>query len=414
MKESIFVSIVSSQQEIQRSQSRTQYDVVVVGAGPYGLSTTAYLAAKGLNVAIFGKPMELWLARMPQGMFLRSHWWATNLADPQKKYGLKQFFQHSRYEPCYPVPIELFIDYTLWFQKQVVPVVDTTYVSMIEREGDQFVVTLEDGRVVTAPAVVLAVGLSYYQHIPTEYAHLPAELVSHSYEHGDFSRFAGKHLAVIGGGQAAVEYAALLNEAGAAVDLVARRPISWLSPDDENPRSLIERLRAPNSAIAPGWKYRGLELFPYLFQRLPLERKVQIVKNNHHPGASDWLRDRIIGKVTLHEGLIATNMAESAEGVELTLSNQTRLQVDHVMLATGYETDVARLTLLDQKIRADIQTHLGSPLLNPWFEGSVPGLYFPGFSSLQGFGPLYRFVAGVPSTAPRIANAVARRVAALR
>ena len=198
------------------------------------------------------------------------------------------------------------------------------------------------------------------------------------------------------------------------MNLIARRPIAWLNPDNDDPRSLIERLRAPNSAIAPGWKFWGLEAFPYLFQRLPLDKKVSIVKNNHHPGGSAWLKDRIIGRVNLYEGQVVIGMTEHAGGVRLALSNETRLEVDHVMLCTGYETNVARITLLGPSILPQIKAHLGSPILNPWFESSVPGLYFPGFSSLQSFGPLFRFVAGVPATAPRVASAVARRAAKVR
>ncbi|MBO0793054.1 MAG: NAD(P)-binding domain-containing protein [Ktedonobacteraceae bacterium] len=323
---------------------------------------------------------------------------------------MKQFFQVSEYNACYPVPIQAFIDYGMWFHKHVVPAVDTTYVSSVEHDRGQFVLTLEDGRTVIASAVVMAVGLHYYQRIPSEYAHLPVELLSHSGMHGDFSCFAGKRVAVIGGGQAAVEYSALLHESGASVDLIARRPISWLNPDNDNPRPLIERLRAPNSTIAPGWKYWGLEAFPYLFQSLPQAKKDSIIKNNHHPGASDWLRDRVIGKVTLREGQTIANLVESDKGVELTVSDNRRLRVDHVMLATGYEADVRRLSMLSPLLLSGIKTHLGSPILNSWFESSIPGLYFLGFSALQSFGPLYRFVGGVPATAWRVATAVSRRV----
>src|SRR5438309_361202 len=119
---SVLMSVISTRREERASLSSTQQrDVVVIGAGPYGLSTAAHLAGRGLNVAIFGRPLELWRERMPGGMFLRSHWWASNLSDPQRKYGLKQFFAVSAYDICYPMPLQLFVEYGMWFQKLAVP-----------------------------------------------------------------------------------------------------------------------------------------------------------------------------------------------------------------------------------------------------------------------------------------------------
>lgn len=409
------MSIISSEQHVQQTHPSTQQrDVVVIGAGPYGLSIAAHLAAKGVNVAIFGKPLELWRDNMPSGMFLRSHWWASNLSDPQKKYGLKQFFEVSPYTVCYPMPIQLFIDYGMWFQKHVVPFVDPTYVSLVEQNDRQFMMTLVDGRRVEASSVVMAIGPGYYHYIPAEYAHLPVELLTHTFASSDFSRFAGKTVAIIGGGQSALEWAALLYEAGAAVHVIARRPIVWFEPHGEAKRPFIERLIAPDSGITTGWKFRGLEVFPYFFQRFPQETKARMVKNTHWPAASNWLQDRIFGKVVLHEGHVAVHIAESDRGVKLTLSDNSCLHIDHIITATGYRTDTNRLTLLHPSILAHINTYAGSPVLNPWFESSVLGLYFAGFSTLQSFGPLYRFVAGVPATAPRIARAAAHHVAKTR
>lgn len=45
---------------------------VVIGAGPYGLATAAWLSAAGTPRRVFGEPMECWHANMPEGMFLKS------------------------------------------------------------------------------------------------------------------------------------------------------------------------------------------------------------------------------------------------------------------------------------------------------------------------------------------------------
>ena len=52
------------------SASVANYDAVVVGAGPYGLSTAAHVLGRGLEVAVFGTPLQLWREYMPEGMLL--------------------------------------------------------------------------------------------------------------------------------------------------------------------------------------------------------------------------------------------------------------------------------------------------------------------------------------------------------
>jgi len=408
------VSTVSNGKKSLEAVSLAHYDDVIVGAGPYGLSTAAHLLGQGLKVAIFGKTLELWRSRMPKGMYLRSHWWATNLSDPLNRYGFERFFHESSYEKCYPVPINAFIDYALWFQKRAVPDVDETYVDSIEHEGEQFVLTLVDGRVVCSTAVVMAMGLSYYARRPEEYHHLPVELASHSLDHDDFSHFAGKRVVVVGGGQSATEYSALLHEAGATVDLVARRPILWLEPDRANERTLLEQILAPNSGIAPGWKNWGLEHLPYLFYHFSQEKKDHYNRKHYKVAGAHWLRDRVIGSVTLHQGHKILSMKEVDDGVQVALSDGAAMKADHILLCTGYQVDIRQLPMLHPTLLRDIKSHQHIPWLSHWFESSVPGLYFVGLTSVHAFGPLYRFVVGNKASTQRVSSTVVRRVHAHR
>ena len=405
------MSLSVDMRETQSKSSTDEYDVVVIGAGPYGLSAAAHLLGQGLKVAVFGRPLQLWREHMPQGMKLRSYWWATNLSDPEGNYSLRRYFELLLRKAPHPLPIETFINYAMWFQREVVPNVDETYVSDIKRQSDNFTVELQDGRSVFARAVVMAPGMGYYIYRPEQYTCLPSEMVSHASAHHTFEQFNGKRVIIIGGGQSALEISALLTEQGAQVDLVSRHPIRWLTELPVDQRSLYETIRYPKAGIAPGWFNWGLEHFPYSFQSLPRTTKERLMqgRGRYGPAGSGWLKPRIVGKVALYENHTVQHLDYSGGEVVLNLPDIT-LRADHVILATGYRVDIRNLPMLNQEMLQHIRTYQHAPVLNHQFESSVPGLFFVGLSSVSSFGPLYRFVVGAGAAARRIADSVAQHV----
>ncbi|HEY6396707.1 MAG TPA: hypothetical protein VIX82_04555, partial [Solirubrobacteraceae bacterium] len=46
--------------------------LLVIGAGPYALSTAALAREQGIHTVVLGRPMGFWRENMPEGMFLRS------------------------------------------------------------------------------------------------------------------------------------------------------------------------------------------------------------------------------------------------------------------------------------------------------------------------------------------------------
>jgi thioredoxin reductase len=390
-----------------------------MGAGPYGLSAAAHLLGLGLQVAIFGKPMELWRDFMPKGMLLRSYWWATNLSDPQNQFGLERYLHEELgMQPFDPVPGETIADYGVWFQKHAVPNVDETFIQTIERRDDAFEVTLVDGRVFTCTSVIMAPGLQPYVYRAPEYAHLPKELVSHTAEHHTFDELVGKKVVTIGGGQSALESSALAYESGVQLEIVSRKALVWLSGEASFPtsRPLLERLLEPKAGIAPGWFNKILETFPYSFQRLPRSTKDSFLNGagRNGPAGSAWLKPRLLGKVPLHEKTVVQQVKETDDGLLLTLSTNQILKADHLMLATGYQLDITRLSMLGNSLLPHIQVDRGAPILSSHFESSIPGLYFLGYSSFKSCGPYYRFVVGTGAAARQVAKAAARHVRARR
>ncbi len=92
--------------------------LLVIGAGPYGLAVAAYAGSRGLDYLLVGRPMEFWKCHMPGGLLLRSplDWHLDPLGDHTFQSYLKR--RGIKKEDAFPIPVELFLDYSTWFQKR--------------------------------------------------------------------------------------------------------------------------------------------------------------------------------------------------------------------------------------------------------------------------------------------------------
>jgi thioredoxin reductase len=388
--------------------SLTMTEIAIVGAGPYGLSIAAHFRARGIPFRIFGRPMDSWLAHMPKGMSLKSDGFASNISDPQGVLTLEKFCAERGIEYSHtavPVRLDTFSSYGLTFKDRMVPELEDKMVTTIERSADGFRLRLSNGEVLAARRVVLAVGITHFEYVPSNLAHLPAEFVSHSFHHPDPSKFRGRNVVVIGGGSSAVDLVAELHDSGAQVQLVARRPsLKFHSkPEIGKPRSWWQRVRHPQSGLGSGLLSKISCSVPTLFRYLPKNLRLEIVRRHLGPSAPWFTRDRVLGRVPLQLGF-TPEKAEVRDGkVHLVLRNadgaRREIVTEHVIAATGYRVDLARLTFLTEDIRSKIKAIDSTPVLKSNFESSVPGLYFVGVAAANSFGPLMRFAFGASFTA---------------
>jgi len=86
------------------------------------------------------------------------------------------------------------------------------------------------------------------------------------------------------------------------------------------------------------------------------------------------------------------------------------LQADHIIAATGYKTNLERLTFLSPEIRSKLKAVESTPVLSATFESSMPGLYFVGVTAANSFGPVMRFAFGAEFAAFTVTRALAKSV----
>jgi thioredoxin reductase len=385
-------------------------DVVIVGAGPYGLSIAAHLRAKGISFRIFGSPLSVWRKHMPKGMFLKSDGFASNLSDPASRCTLKQYCEQAGipyHDTEIPVGLDTFTAYGDMFQKLNVPALEDNQVTAIEQTSNGFRVQIDTGEIVEARKVVLAVGICNFVYIPPVLKTLPPEFLSHSFDNKDAEQLRGRDVTIVGAGASALDLAALLHETGANVTVIARTSSISFHEHPTTP-SLWERVRYPSSGVGPsmqGWFFSN---YPQLFHYFPQSQRIKIVRRFLGPSAGWTVKERVLGHVPMILGSSIVQADERNGSVCLTLSGKdgTRQEhrADHVIAATGYRVDLQRLTFLGEQIRSQVRSDGRSPVLSLDFQSSVPGLYFVGLAAANSFGPVLRFTFGVDFAARQISR----------
>jgi thioredoxin reductase len=377
-------------------------NVAIIGAGPYGLSVAAHLKRKGIPFRIFGRPMDSWLTHMPKGMMLKSDGFASNIYDPEDEFPLGKFCAEHGIEYSadrIPVRLDTFAAYGLAFKERMVPELEDRLVVDLERVPEGFRLGLEDGEKVIAQQVVLAVGITHFEFVPGNLAHLPPEYVSHSYRHHDLEPFRGHKVVVIGAGSSALDLAGLLHDSDADVHLVARtKALKFHSMPPGKPRSLWQRVRHPKSGLGPGLRSRFFANAPGMFYYLPERLRLEAVRRTLGPSGGWFSKEKVVGRVPLLLGYTLTNANIQDGKVRLQLRGEDgaerEIVAEHVITATGYKVDMQRLQFLSPEIRSKVQTVQGSPVLSSTFESSIPGLYFVGLAAANSFGPVMRFAFG--------------------
>jgi FAD-dependent urate hydroxylase len=362
-------------------------ELLVIGAGPYALSTAALARESGIDTVILGQPMGFWREHMPAGMFLRSGPdWHLDAAGVET---LEAYLDDRQIRPedIDPIPIGVFLDYADWFRERKGLDVREDFVSDLRKAGGRFEATLENGERINADAVVAAPGVQHYTQRPEWAASLPRERCAHTCDLVDFDALAGARVLIVGGRQSAYEWAALIGERGAErIDVVHRHDVprfervSWAFVDPHVELTLS----------VPGY-----------WRKLPKSEQDAIAQQFWEVGRltlEAWLTPRL-DPARVHRWPGVEVVQAGADKV--ILSNSEELAVDYVVLACGYRADLRNVPYL-QGVVGQVELSDGFPILDTAFQTTLDGLYLTGFSATRDFGPFFGFVKGSPAAATLI------------
>jgi len=386
---------------------REKTAVVVIGAGPYGLSLAAQLRARRVPYRIFGEAMRFW-RDMPIGVNLKSLAFATNIYVPQRGSDFPAWCREHSLEDYEPCTMQSFAAYGLDMQRRFVPDLEEVLATNVRLTNGGFETTLSSGELVASRKVVVCTGLSGLAHVPETLTNLDADRMKHTFNISNYSEFRNKRVAVIGAGASAIEAGALVLEAGGTAEVFIRNHEPVFHGRSPRVRPLFDRIKQPMSVLGASRRGWLLEKFPLLVHRLPLDRRTRLAKQSYGPASPWWITDRVKGKVPIHARHELTSSQASATGVQLNFRNgdgrSKSVDFDFVIAGTGYEANVSRLKFIDAELANRISRTEGAPTLNGNFESSVPGLFFAGPISFMCFGPLFRFVAGADVASKRLAR----------
>lgn len=366
-------------------------DILIIGAGPYGLALAALAKSLKLDFDLVGMPMSFWREHIPKGLVLRTG--KNEHFDVENIHTMDAFFDEYGVssDEIIPLPLSRYLEYSEWFiQKKDLFIINDLVRKLAVCEGG-FLAELAGGRKISAKRVVVAVGMADSKYIPKELSALvPPGRFSHSSDLANLDCFQNKSVLIVGGRQSAFETAALLAEEGASsVHVVCRHP----TPKFTRCNFSFMHDLINNVEKDPDW-YRNLGID---------ERKKweKIAFEEGRLKLEHWLEPRLKAgnvKIADNNNLRQVNLVNNR--LSAILDNDQKIDCDHIIFATGFKPDISKVSFLNRgDLIEKINIREGSPVLDSGFQSSQKGLYFIGMLSMADFGYSFGFATGATTAA---------------
>jgi FAD-dependent urate hydroxylase len=153
------------------------------------------------------------------------------------------------------------------------------------------------------------------------------------------------------------------------------------------------------------------------FRRLTVEEKQALNQRFWDEGRlklEPWLKPRIDHdpiKIWPTSQVVSCQQLPQ-EALEVTLSVGERLTVDHCILATGYQVNMANIPFLRRgNILPRLHMRNGYPMLDAHFQSNLPGLFITSMAASQAFGAFFAFTVSVGASARIIGSFLRSSVA---
>jgi len=381
------------------SRESNPVDLIIIGAGPFGLSAASFSKFHQIDYLVIGKPMAFWKENIPANMYLRSG--SDWHLDPQGKYTIEAFLKTKNKSPedVKPLPLTLFLDYATWFQEQQnINVLDKLIVKLDYLEEDKkYLITLKDAKQIKAKNVLVAIGFKFFKKLPIYLIKkLPKGSFTHTCDVVKFEKFKNKSVLIIGGRQSAYEWAALIVEAGAKTVHISHRHEApkfaasnwaWIDPimDQmiDNPEWYKALKEKEQEEIARKFLSEdSLKLEPWLLPRI----------------------DRENIKIWPLSNVVKCDESNSGQ-YKVHLDTGRKLEVDHIILATGYKVDINKVPFLSSgNILHKLKINEGFPELDGHFQTNLPGLYMTSVIATKSFGRFFAYIASCRTSSNIIGN----------
>jgi|GEM_PF-296592 len=375
---------------------RIKTDILIIGAGPYGIALANYLHHQKKSFVVVGRFMDLWRNHTYDSMILRSDFSTSEIPHPEGRFSadnfIKQYPEFAGYRNE-RLPVYVYRQYLDWVEANLeYPVIDdfvdileiavdfsmhlALYLETHEYSDHKFCAILRRRRnelLVFAKNIVVATG-------PGPHAIIPADIKSdlnkiHSYETRKIEALSNKKVLVIGGGQSAAESIESLKE---------KNEVAWNTP--HSPTYLEQPVN-----ISP-WLFETIVHSATTFHALPLFLRKFLNKLFSRPTI------RPPFKSILDKTKTTTSLGEAGR------DKKTGYIYDAVVAATGFNYNIENLTFLSPNIRAQIHTDQDLPTLDHTFQSTCAKLYFTGGVSEPCFGAALKFIIGANFAADMISK----------